>query len=93
MGDICNCMKVSPYSNNVKQESDVSLKRFSGLENTFTNTFVFLTDADNVFHDMDSESINYLGGSLLTSSDGSNLQVRAGPIDRLYSMQNSYFAS
>ncbi|KAG9488517.1 hypothetical protein GDO78_004844 [Eleutherodactylus coqui] len=50
-------------------------------------------DADNVFHDMDSESINYLSGSLLASSDGSSLQARAGPIDRLYSMQNSYFAS
>ncbi|CAJ0968448.1 unnamed protein product [Ranitomeya imitator] len=50
-------------------------------------------DADNVFHDMDSDSLNYLNGSLLTSSDGSNLQARAGPIDRLYSMQNSYFAS
>ncbi|XP_077118195.1 LIM homeobox transcription factor 1-alpha-like isoform X2 [Ranitomeya variabilis] len=50
-------------------------------------------DADNVFHDMDSDSLNYLNGSLLTSSDTSNLQARAGPIDRLYSMQNSYFAS
>ncbi|XP_073510240.1 LIM homeobox transcription factor 1-alpha-like isoform X2 [Phyllobates terribilis] len=50
-------------------------------------------DADNVFHDMDSDGLNYLSGSLLTSSDGSNLQARAGPIDRLYSMQNSYFAS
>ncbi|XP_072000728.1 LIM homeobox transcription factor 1-alpha-like isoform X2 [Engystomops pustulosus] len=45
-------------------------------------------DTDNVFHDMDSESISYLGGSLLPSSD-----ARAGPIDRLYSMQSSYFAS
>ncbi|XP_053320326.1 LIM homeobox transcription factor 1-alpha-like [Spea bombifrons] len=50
-------------------------------------------DAESVFHDMDSESLNYLGGSLLTSSEANNLQARVGPIDRLYSMQSSYFAS
>ncbi|KAM4678365.1 LOW QUALITY PROTEIN: LIM homeobox transcription factor 1-alpha-like [Discoglossus pictus] len=49
-------------------------------------------DADGVFHDMDNENLNYLGGSLLTSSEN-NLQARVGPIDRLYSMQSSYFAS
>ncbi|XP_063787581.1 LIM homeobox transcription factor 1-alpha-like isoform X1 [Pseudophryne corroboree] len=49
-------------------------------------------DAD-VFHDMDNDGLNYLGGSLLTSSNSNNLQACAGPIDRLYSMQNSYFAS
>ncbi|XP_073478616.1 LIM homeobox transcription factor 1-alpha-like isoform X2 [Aquarana catesbeiana] len=50
-------------------------------------------DTDSVFHDMDSEGLNYLGGSLLTSSESTNMQARIGPIDRLYSMQSSYFAS
>ncbi|KAM8973239.1 LIM/homeobox protein LMX-1.2-like [Pelodytes ibericus] len=50
-------------------------------------------DAENVFHNMDNESLNYLGGSLLTSPETNNLQARVGPIDRLYSMQSSYFAS
>ncbi|XP_077326272.1 LIM homeobox transcription factor 1-alpha-like isoform X2 [Lithobates pipiens] len=51
------------------------------------------TNTDSVFHDMDSEGLNYLGGSLLTSSESTNIQTRIGPIDRLYSMQSSYFAS
>ncbi|KAM5172985.1 LIM homeobox transcription factor 1-alpha-like [Mantella aurantiaca] len=50
-------------------------------------------DTDSVFHDMDTEGLNYLGGSLLTSSESNNIHTRIGPIDRLYSMQSSYFAS
>ncbi|KAE8619745.1 hypothetical protein XENTR_v10009959 [Xenopus tropicalis] len=50
-------------------------------------------DAESVFHDMDSESLSYLSGSLLPASETGNIQSRVGPIDRLYSMQTSYFAS
>ncbi|KAG8441290.1 hypothetical protein GDO86_006864 [Hymenochirus boettgeri] len=50
-------------------------------------------DAESVFHDMDSESLGYLGGSLVSVSENSNLHACVGPIDRLYSMQTSYFAS
>ncbi|KAM9312032.1 LIM homeobox transcription factor 1-alpha-like [Gastrophryne carolinensis] len=50
-------------------------------------------DTENIFHDMDNEGFNYLGGSLLTSSETSSISARVGPIDRLYSMQSSYFAS
>ncbi|XP_053573881.1 LIM/homeobox protein LMX-1.2-like [Bombina bombina] len=49
-------------------------------------------DADGVFHDMDNENLSYVGGAILTSSEN-NLHARVGPIDRLYSMQSSYFAS
>uniref|UniRef100_A0A8C8ECC5 LIM homeobox transcription factor 1-alpha n=1 Tax=Otus sunia TaxID=257818 RepID=A0A8C8ECC5_9STRI len=47
-----------------------------------------------VFHDMDSESISHLGDCLLSTAEANLLQARVGnPIDRLYSMQSSYFTS
>ncbi|XP_067894189.1 LIM homeobox transcription factor 1-alpha-like [Heterodontus francisci] len=48
-----------------------------------------------LFHDMDSDtSLNSLGDCLLASNEASSMQARIGnPIDRLYSMQNSYFTS
>uniref|UniRef100_A0A7M4F3E9 LIM homeobox transcription factor 1-alpha n=1 Tax=Crocodylus porosus TaxID=8502 RepID=A0A7M4F3E9_CROPO len=47
-----------------------------------------------VFHDMDSDSIGHLGDCLLSTAEASLLQARVGnPIDRLYSMQSSYFTS
>ncbi|XP_075433520.1 LIM homeobox transcription factor 1-alpha-like isoform X2 [Ascaphus truei] len=49
-------------------------------------------DSEGLYHDLDSEGLSYLGGSLLVSSEN-NLQAPVGPIDRLYSMQSSYFAS
>uniref|UniRef100_A0A670YV15 LIM homeobox transcription factor 1-alpha n=1 Tax=Pseudonaja textilis TaxID=8673 RepID=A0A670YV15_PSETE len=47
-----------------------------------------------VFHDMDSDTIGHLGDCLLSAAEANLLQTRVGnPIDRLYSMQNSYFTS
>uniref|UniRef100_A0A8B9FEV4 LIM homeobox transcription factor 1-alpha n=1 Tax=Amazona collaria TaxID=241587 RepID=A0A8B9FEV4_9PSIT len=47
-----------------------------------------------VFHDMDSDSISHLGDCLLSTPEANLLQARVGnPIDRLYSMQSSYFTS
>uniref|UniRef100_A0A674IBX5 LIM homeobox transcription factor 1-alpha n=1 Tax=Terrapene triunguis TaxID=2587831 RepID=A0A674IBX5_9SAUR len=47
-----------------------------------------------VFHDMDSDSISHLGDCLLSTAEANLLQARVGnPIDRLYSMQSSYFTS
>uniref|UniRef100_H3B551 LIM homeobox transcription factor 1 alpha n=1 Tax=Latimeria chalumnae TaxID=7897 RepID=H3B551_LATCH len=48
-----------------------------------------------LFHDMDSDtSLSNLGDCLLATSDVGSMQTRVGnPIDRLYSMQNSYFTS
>ncbi|KAI3359724.1 hypothetical protein L3Q82_014093 [Scortum barcoo] len=57
---------------------------------------LFLTaDSETVFHDLDSDgSLGHLGDCLLATGDGSLLAGRVGnPIDRLYSMQNSYFTS
>nr|DBA18132.1 TPA: hypothetical protein GDO54_016416 [Pyxicephalus adspersus] len=50
---------------------------------------------ETLFHDMDSDdaSLN-LGECLLAAPEVGSLQSRVGnPIDRLYSMQNSYFTS
>uniref|UniRef100_A0A9J8A1B3 LIM homeobox transcription factor 1-alpha n=2 Tax=Cyprinidae TaxID=7953 RepID=A0A9J8A1B3_CYPCA len=51
--------------------------------------------SDSVFHDLDSDgSLSHLGDCLLSTADGGVLAGRIGnPIDRLYSMQNSYFTS
>lgn len=48
-----------------------------------------------MFHDIDSDtSLTSLSDCFLGSSDVGSLQARVGnPIDRLYSMQSSYFAS
>ncbi|XP_063283415.1 LIM homeobox transcription factor 1-alpha [Pelobates fuscus] len=51
---------------------------------------------ETLFHDMDSDeaSLNNLGECLLAASEVGGLQARVGnPIDRLYSMQSSYFTS
>ena len=50
---------------------------------------------DSVFHDIDSDtSLTSLSDCFMASSDINSMQARVGnPIDRLYSMQNSYFAS
>ncbi|KAF3851044.1 hypothetical protein F7725_012816 [Dissostichus mawsoni] len=50
---------------------------------------------DSAFHDIDSDtSLTSLSDCFMASSDVNSMQARAGnPIDRLYSMQNSYFAS
>uniref|UniRef100_A0A3P9NCY8 LIM homeobox transcription factor 1-alpha n=1 Tax=Poecilia reticulata TaxID=8081 RepID=A0A3P9NCY8_POERE len=48
-----------------------------------------------VFHDLDSDgSLSHLGDCLLATGEAGLLAGRVGnPIDRLYSMQNSYFTS
>ncbi|XP_023813258.1 LIM homeobox transcription factor 1-alpha isoform X1 [Oryzias latipes] len=53
------------------------------------------TESETVFHDLDSDgSLGHLGDCLLATGEGGLLPGRVGnPIDRLYSMQNSYFAS
>lgn len=53
------------------------------------------TGNDSIFHDIDSDtSLTSLSDCFLGSSDVGSLQARVGnPIDRLYSMQSSYFAS
>ncbi|XP_043576156.1 LIM/homeobox protein LMX-1.2 isoform X1 [Chiloscyllium plagiosum] len=50
---------------------------------------------DSLFHDIDSDtSLTSLSDCFLASSEVNPMQARVGnPIDRLYSMQNSYFAS
>ncbi|XP_078238955.1 LIM homeobox transcription factor 1-beta isoform X3 [Pogona vitticeps] len=50
---------------------------------------------DSIFHDIDSDtSLTSLSDCFLASSEVSSMQARVGnPIDRLYSMQSSYFAS
>uniref|UniRef100_A0A672IAB7 LIM homeobox transcription factor 1-alpha n=1 Tax=Salarias fasciatus TaxID=181472 RepID=A0A672IAB7_SALFA len=52
-------------------------------------------DSETVFHDLDSDgSLGHLGDCLLAAGEGGLLAGRVGnPIDRLYSMQNSYFTS
>uniref|UniRef100_A0A4W5P7S9 Uncharacterized protein n=1 Tax=Hucho hucho TaxID=62062 RepID=A0A4W5P7S9_9TELE len=54
-----------------------------------------LTGNDSIFHDIDSDtSLTSLSDCFMAASDIGSLQVRVGnPIDRLYSMQSSYFAS
>lgn len=55
--------------------------------------FFFFTGNDSIFHDIDSDtSLTSLSDCFMASSE-MNMQARVGPIDRLYSMQNSYFAS
>ncbi|KAG5834995.1 hypothetical protein ANANG_G00267420 [Anguilla anguilla] len=51
--------------------------------------------SDPIFHDIDSDtSLTSLSDCFMTSSEVGSLQARVGnPIDRLYSMQSSYFAS
>lgn len=50
---------------------------------------------DSILHDIDSDtSLTSLSDCFMASSEVGSLQARVGnPIDRLYSMQNSYFAS
>ncbi|XP_030052966.1 LIM homeobox transcription factor 1-beta [Microcaecilia unicolor] len=51
-------------------------------------------DSEGVFHDMDGNGVAHLGDCLLSTTEAGLLQARAGnPIDRLYSMQTSYFTS
>ncbi|XP_041032989.1 LIM/homeobox protein LMX-1.2 [Carcharodon carcharias] len=52
-------------------------------------------DSDAGFHDMDRDgSLGHLGDCLLVPPDSNLPPARVGnPIDRLYSMQDSYFAS
>ncbi|NXN17758.1 LMX1A factor, partial [Indicator maculatus] len=51
-------------------------------------------DSEGVFHDLDSDSLGPLGDCLLATAEANLLQARVGnPIDRLYSMQSSYFTS
>ncbi|XP_078090934.1 LIM homeobox transcription factor 1-beta [Mustelus asterias] len=52
-------------------------------------------DSDAVFHDLDHDiSLGHLGDRLLIPPDSNSLPARVGnPIDRLYSMQDSYFTS
>lgn len=55
----------------------------------------FVPGNDSAFHDIDSDtSLTSLSDCFMASSEVSSMQARVGnPIDRLYSMQNSYFAS
>ncbi|TMS08616.1 LIM homeobox transcription factor 1-beta [Larimichthys crocea] len=50
---------------------------------------------DSIFHDIDSDtSLTSLSDCFMATPDVGSFQARAGnPIDRLYSMQSSYFAS
>ncbi|XP_028273953.1 LIM/homeobox protein LMX-1.2-like [Parambassis ranga] len=50
---------------------------------------------DSIFHDIDSDtSLTSLSDCFMATPDVGSLHTRAGnPIDRLYSMQSSYFAS
>lgn len=60
-----------------------------------TLSFLLTADSETVFHDLDSDgSLGHLGDCLLATGEGGLLAGRVGnPIDRLYSMQNSYFTS
>lgn len=57
--------------------------------------FSLTTGNDSIFHDIDSDtSLTSLSDCFMASSEAGSMQARVGnPIDRLYSMQNSYFAS
>ncbi|KAI4872422.1 hypothetical protein NFI96_017757 [Prochilodus magdalenae] len=50
---------------------------------------------DSIFHDIDSDtSLTSLSDCFMAGTDTGSLQARVGnPIDRLYSMQSSYFTS
>ncbi|XP_052454517.1 LIM/homeobox protein LMX-1.2-like isoform X1 [Carassius gibelio] len=50
---------------------------------------------DSIFHDIDSDtSLTSLSDCFMAAAEAGSLQTRLGnPIDRLYSMQSSYFAS
>uniref|UniRef100_W5KNV6 LIM homeobox transcription factor 1-alpha n=1 Tax=Astyanax mexicanus TaxID=7994 RepID=W5KNV6_ASTMX len=50
---------------------------------------------DSIFHDIDSDtSLTSLSDCFMAAADTGSLQARIGnPIDRLYSMQSSYFTS
>lgn len=50
---------------------------------------------DSIFHDIDSDtSLTSLSDCFMAASEAGSFQTRVGnPIDRLYSMQSSYFAS
>ncbi|XP_077415295.1 LIM homeobox transcription factor 1-alpha [Vanacampus margaritifer] len=60
-----------------------------------TNEQLHPYESETVFHDLDSDgSLGHLGDCLLAAGEGGLLAARVGnPIDRLYSMQNSYFTS
>uniref|UniRef100_A0A8C4ZC62 LIM homeobox transcription factor 1, alpha-like n=1 Tax=Gadus morhua TaxID=8049 RepID=A0A8C4ZC62_GADMO len=61
-----------------------------------TNEQLHAYESETVFHDLDSDgSLGHLGDCLLATGVESGLLAgRVGnPIDRLYSMQNSYFTS
>ncbi|KAM9780286.1 LIM homeobox transcription factor 1-alpha [Neosynchiropus ocellatus] len=66
-----------------------------GLTPPQLNNEIHSYESETVFHDLDSDgSLGHLGDCLLGSGDNSLLPGRVGnPIDRLYSMQNSYFTS
>ena len=62
----------------------------------FPKLSVCVSESETVFHDLDSDgSLGHLGDCLLATGVESGLLAgRVGnPIDRLYSMQNSYFTS
>ncbi|NWI96928.1 LMX1A factor, partial [Pitta sordida] len=51
-------------------------------------------DSEGVFQELDGESLAHLGDCLVSPGDPALLPPRLGnPIDRLYSMQSSYFTS
>lgn len=59
------------------------------------NVYISFAGNDSIFHDIDSDtSLTSLSDCFLASSEVNSMQARVGnPIDRLYSMQSSYFAS
>lgn len=66
------------------------------VNSTVITSWIFVSsDSETVFHDLDSDgSLSQLGDCLLATAEGGLLTGRVGnPIDRLYSMQNSYFTS
>ena len=62
---------------------------------TTISMFFLSAGNDSAFHDIDSDtSLTSLSDCFMASSEVNSMQARVGnPIDRLYSMQNSYFAS
>lgn len=73
----------------------LSVSQFRSPFFSCAHSLFFTADSETVFHDLDSDgSLGHLGDCLLATGDGSLLPGRVGnPIDRLYSMQNSYFTS
>ena len=59
------------------------------------NVYISFAGNDSIFHDIYSDtSLTSLSDCFLASSEVNSMQARVGnPIDRLYSMQSSYFAS